>query len=372
MSNDVLQLAKDLVAIPSPSTMSNAAIADYLAGHLQRFGFAVERLAYHESTGEEKVSLVARIGEGQGGLGLFSHSDTVPGDAGEWSPFEPVVQADRLVGRGSCDMKGPLAATLIAAAQIDAVRLRKPLTVVVTADEEVGYGGAYQVVKESAMLRDNWPAYGVVAEPTRLRPVYAHKGGIHVHVTAHGRAAHTSTGKGVSANFLIAPFLAEMAALQPLFNTDQRFQNTEFDPPTNGFNMVINDGNCKSNVTAAKTTVTLSLRTMPNDHREEAVRLISEKAHKYNLEVRTRGFGPFYVAQDAEIVQMACRATGAARAETVPFGTEALVYQDYIAQQVVLGPGDIAQAHTIGEWIDVRELEDAVGVYRRLIEEVCF
>jgi acetylornithine deacetylase len=69
---------------------------------------------------------------------------------------------------------------------------------------------------------------------------------------------------------------------------------------------------------------------------------------------------------------MACRATGAARAETVPFGTEALVYQDYITQQVVLGPGDIAQAHTIGEWIDVRQLEDAVGVYRRLIEEVCF
>jgi acetylornithine deacetylase len=368
----VLQLAKDLVAIPSASTMSNATISDYLADRLRRFSFSVERLAYHESTGEEKVSLVARIGAGAGGLGLFSHSDTVPGDPGEWSPFEPVAQNGRLVGRGSCDMKGPLAATLVAATQIDATKLRKPLYVVITADEEVGYGGAYQVVKDSVMLRGNWPAYGIVAEPTRLIPVYAHKGGIQVYVTAHGRAAHTSTGKGVSANFLIAPFLAEMAALQPLFNTDQRFQNAEFDPSTNGFNMVINDGNCKSNVTAAKTTATLSLRTMPNDHREEAVRLISEKAQKYGLEVRTRGFDPFYVAQDAEVVQMACRATGAARAETVPFGTEALVYQDYLAQQVILGPGDIAQAHTVGEWIDIAQLEGAVGVYRRLIEEICF
>jgi acetylornithine deacetylase len=155
------------------------------------------------------------------------------------------------------------------------------------------------------------------------------------------------------------------------FRSDRRFQNDEFDPPTNGFNLVINDGNCKSNVTAAKTTATLSLRTMPNDHREEAVNLIVEKAQKYNLEVRTKGWGPFYVSPDAEIVQAALKATGHAQAETVPFGTEALVYQEHVAQQVILGPGDIAQAHTVGEWIDVAQLEQSVGVYRRLIEMLC-
>jgi acetylornithine deacetylase len=295
----------------------------------------------------------------------------VPGDAGEWEPFNPVVKDGRLIGRGSCDMKGPLAATLVAASQIDARQLRKPLYILVTADEEVGYGGAYQVARESQLFKANWPAYVVIAEPTRLIPVYAHKGGLHVYVTAHGRAAHTSTDKGISANFLIAPFLAEMAELWKLFRSDKRFQNDEFDPPTNGFNLVLNDGNCKSNVTAAKTTATMNIRTMPNDHREEAVNLIVEKAQKYNLEVRTKGWGPFYVARDAEIVQAALKATGQAQAETVPFGTEALVYQDYVAQQVILGPGDIAQAHTVGEWIDVAQLEQAVGVYRRLIEMFC-
>jgi acetylornithine deacetylase len=371
MPPDVIQLTKELIAIPSVSRNSNAEISDFLAQFLERLGFTVERLAYHEPTGEEKVSLVARLGEGSGGLGLFSHSDTVPGEPGDWSPFEPVEQAGRLIGRGSCDMKGPLAATLVAAAQIDARQLRKPLTILITADEEVGYGGAYQVARESQLLKAGWPEYGVVAEPTRLTPVYAHKGGIHVYVTAYGRAAHTSTDQGVSANFLIAPFLAEMAELRQRFLRDTHFQNREFDPPTNGFNLVIDDGGCKSNVTAAKTVATLSFRTMPDDHRDEAIELILRAAQKYNLETRHRGFGPFYVEPKAEIVQLALEATGAARAETVPFGTEALVYQAHMSQQVILGPGDIAQAHTVGEWIDVAQLQSAVGVYRRLIERVC-
>jgi len=134
---------------------------------------------------------------------------------------------------------------------------------------------------------------------------------------------------------------------------------------------VINDGNCKANVTAGKTEATLSLRTMPHDHFQEAAQLIIDAAHKYNLATRLEYFDPFYVAPDSEIVQLAIWATGATQAETVPFGTEALVYQNYVAQQVILGPGNIAQAHTVGEWIDVAQLAEAVGVYRRLIERVC-
>ncbi|MCX6049746.1 MAG: M20/M25/M40 family metallo-hydrolase [Chloroflexi bacterium] len=368
-SYDVLQLTKDLVAIPSPSNISNAAVSDFLEAQLKQGGFEIERLSYTEPTGEAKVSLVAKLGQGTGGLGFFSHSDTVPGDQG-WSPFDPVEQDGRLLGRGSCDMKGPLAATMMAAASIDASKLRKPLYIVVTADEEVGYGGAYQVEQASTILHENWPTYGVVAEPTQMIPVYAHKGGISLYVTAHGQAAHTSTDRGVSANFLIAPFLAEMAALVPVFKTDERYLNHEFAPPTFGFNMVLDDFGCKSNVTAAKTVCTLSLRTMPNVNHEDAIALIVEKAKKYDLEVTWRGAGPFHVAPDAEIVQMALQATGIAKAETVPFGTEALVYQTH-TQQVILGPGNIAQAHTVGEWIDVAQLSSAVEIYRRLIEMVC-
>jgi acetylornithine deacetylase len=369
-SLDVIQLTQDIVAIKSESQVSNAQVSDFLQETLERCGFEVERLEYLDDNGERKVSLVAKKGGGSGGLGFFSHSDTVPGEPGEWEPFKPIIEDGRLIGRGSCDMKGPLAATIVAAAGIDPARLKQPLFIVITADEEVGFGGAYQVAAESQLLRAGWPEAAVIAEPTRLIPVYAHKGGVHIFVTAYGRAAHSSTDKGVSANFLIAPFLAEMAELATLFRRDERYMNHEFDPPTNGFNMVLDDGNCKTNVTAAKTVCTLSIRTMPNDNHEQTIDLILEKAQKHKLEVTRRELETFYIEPQAEVVQAALKASGVSQAETVPYGTEASVFQKYVPC-VVLGPGNIAQAHTVGEWIDLGELSRSVGVYRQLIERFC-
>lgn len=367
MPLEALSLARDLIAIPSVSSQSNAEVSDYAAAVLAREGFDIERLSYSDN-GVEKVSVVARKGAGSGGIGFFSHSDTVPGDVG-WSPFDPAVSGGRLYGRGSCDMKGPLAATMAAAAA--ARNLRRPVTVVITADEEVGYGGAYQVVAESKILAAGWPAYGVVAEPTRLRPVYSHKGGALIYVHAIGAAAHSSTEKGVSANFKIAPFLAEMAALAPVFKTDARYLNAEFQPPSFGFNMVLTDYGTKSNVTAPKSTATISLRDMPNVDNDGAVARVVDAAKRHGLDVDVKRNPYFYVRPDSEMIRMASEACGGIAPETVAFGTEAIIFAAKVANQVVLGPGDIAQAHTVGEFIDIAQLEQAVGVYQRLIERAC-
>ncbi|MBP7601178.1 MAG: M20/M25/M40 family metallo-hydrolase [Thermoflexales bacterium] len=369
MSLSATEVARDLIAIPSVSSMSNAEVSQYAHDVLLREGFEVERLSYDDH-GLEKVSLVARKGAGQGGIGFFSHSDTVPGDVG-WAPFDPVIANGRLYGRGSCDMKGPLAATMAAAANFDVKALKRPVYVVVTADEEVGYGGAYQVAAESKLFAESWPEYGVVAEPTRLRPVYSHKGGALVTVHALGAAAHSSTEKGVSANFKIAPFLAEMAALVPVFRTDPRFLNPEFSPPSFGFNMIVTDYGTKSNVTAPRTTALLSLRDMPNVDNDGAVALLVDAAKRHGLEVEVKRNPYFYVRPDSEMVRMACEACGGIAPETVAFGTEAIVFESKLPRQVVLGPGDIAQAHTVGEFIDVAQLEQAVAVYQRLIERAC-
>ena len=127
-----------------------------------------------------------------------------------------------------------------------------------------------------------------------MQPVYAHKGGAGITVTAHGVAAHTSTDKGVSANFKIAPFLAEMAEMAQTFRTEKRFQNPLFDPPTNGFNLVINDGGTASNVTAARTVATLKLRGMPDACFEEAVQMVVGRAEAHGLDVVHRSGGPFF------------------------------------------------------------------------------
>jgi len=356
------------VAIESETHHSNREVSDRIQAVMEEIGFIVERIAFDDD-GAEKVSLVGKLGNGAGGLGLFGHSDVVPGGAG-WEPYRPEVRDGRLYGRGSCDMKGALAAMLVAASQTPVAMLRHPLFVVVTSDEEAGHLGAINVVSNSELLNEGWPAWSIVGEPTQLRPVSAHKGGSRITVTARGVAAHTSTDRGVSANFLIAPFLAEMAELAGLFKSDERFMNQEFDPPTNGFNMTMDDDGCKLNVTAAKTVCTLGLRTMPDAHSDEANQMIIDRAKAHGLEVESWSFPPFYVSPETEIVETACKVTGASRALAVPYGTEAVWYQQH-SETLVLGPGDIAQAHTVGEWVEVDQLQRAVELYRRMIEVCC-
>lgn len=367
---EVVELAKRLIRIESESWQSNTAIADALDGYLSDNGFDVERLGYVDENGEAKSCLVAKMGTGEAGFGVFAHSDTVPGMGGTWQPYEPHVDDGKLVGRGACDMKGPLAAALVAASRLRQGALRRPLYFIISADEEMAYTGAIHIVSNSETLKAGWPACGVVTEPTELRPVYAHKGGVRIKAIAKGVAAHTSTANGISANFLIAPFLADMASLAELFATDHRFRNTDFDPPTNGFNIVLDDGGCAPNVTAAETVCTISLRPMPHDHHTEAIQMILDAASKYRLETAVSMAPIVHTDPRSEIVLAALEATGASRPETAPYGTEAAVYHDY-CDLVVLGPGSIDQAHTVGEWIDIHQLNQAVDVYLRLMQRFC-
>ncbi len=369
MRDEVVELAQQLIAIQSESLLSNATISDFLQKWLEKHGLAVERICYIDPNGVEKVNLIAQMGEGTGGLGFFSHSDTVPGDGAQWQPFNPRVEDGKLYGRGSCDMKGPLAASMIAVAGIDASKLRRPLYIAIAADEEMGHVGAHHIQKESATFKQNWPTWTVIPEPTEMLPVYAHKGGALITVTATGRAAHTSLDTGISANFLIAPFLAEMAELAKRMKSEERYKNHEFDPPTNGFNLTIDDGGCATNVTAAKCVAKVNFRIMPNDLHEEIIAQIEAAARRYGLAITHRKLMPFIVPKDAPIVQAACRAVNAA-AMNVPFGTEAESYQRY-TQCVVLGPGGIGQAHTVNEFVRIDQLEQAVTAFQRIITELC-
>ncbi len=370
MGLDPVEMTKEFVDVKSVSRWSNAAISDLVEERMEACGLEVERLSYEDENGELKVSLVGRKGEGEGGLAFLSHTDTVPGQEQDWDAYHGVVEGDRLLGRGSCDMKGPLACTMIAAAGVDADRLKKPLVVVATADEEVGGGGAHQVATESRIMGAVRPTYGVVAEPTSLTPVYAHKGAAHVVVTAHGRAAHTSTGLGESANFKIAPFLAEMAEMAERINADERFLNTEFNPPSNGFNMVITDYDTKQNVSAARSTCHICFRTMPDDHSDELVAELVSRAESYGFEVSSSISRPFYADPSNPIVQLASDVTGGKRPETVPYGTDAPHFREQL-EMVVLGPGSIEQAHTVGEYVEIPQLYEAVDIYARMIHEVC-
>ena len=367
----VVDLARALIAIPSVSNDGNIAIIDFIQAWLKEAGFdEIERLDYAYKGRKPRANLVARKGAGSGGLAFLTHSDTVPGAEEAWPAFEPVVEDGRLYGRGSCDMKGPLAAVMVAAAAVAANDLEAPLTIAVSADEEIGLYGAKHIVRHSQLLRDGGPRYGVITEPTRLIPAYGHKGYGYFRIAASGSAAHTSSDAGVSATFLLAPFLAEMATLNKRFQEEPRFMNQAFDPPTNGFNMIVSDDG-QTNVTAARSECVLTLRAMPDADTEGIVTLIKESAARHGLEVEmARVTPPVYTDPASHLVQTACAATGVARAETIPFGTEGFHYLS-LMPLVVVGPGDIDVAHTVGESVPVAALEQAVDVYGRMIAALC-
>ena len=96
----------------------------------------------------------------------------------------------------------------------------------------------------------------------------------------------------------------------------------------------------------------------------------TERAEHYGFEIQSSFIEPFYTARDAEIVQVACQLTAVESPHTVPYGTDAF-FLDNRLQLVVLGPGDIAQAHTVGKWIAIDQLQRAVTVYERMIETLC-
>lgn len=329
-------------------------------------GFSVEITEYTDENGKLKQNLIAKLGEGTGGLAFCSHTDTVP--AAE-DAFDPHEDGKKLYGRGTCDMKGPLAATLVAVLSVDPSRLKKPITIIATADEELGLIGASYMVKDSKMLEEWSPEYGVIAEPTEMMPVYSHKGMGMVHVTAIGRAAHSSTGFGESANLLIAPFLAEIAQLDEMLQRDHSYMNDEYEPSHHTLNLTLRDESA-FNVTSPETSAIITVRTMPDSRSEEVLDMIVSRAQSHGFDVDMRYREALVTPQESELVTAAVEITGI-DPQTVTYGTDGVFLQEHIDQLVVLGPGDIALAHTDKEYVPIPQLYEAVDVYTQLIERLC-
>ena len=370
-----LEYAEELVSFDSVSVRTNVPVTDYIEGTLRRLGCEVERLEYDDARGVRKASVIGKLGKGAGGMAHFSHSDVVPADdwALEHGAFEPTTFEGRLYGRGSCDMKGSLACMLEAVERIPASRLKQPIYLAVTADEEVGMLGADQVARESQMFREMVASgtRGIIGEPTLLDIVYAHKGGTVIRVVSKGRAAHSSTTKGLNANLAMIPFLAEMKAIHDETMTDPRWQNSEFDPPTLCWNIGINDHTHAINITAPQSVCTVYFRKMPGIETQPLVDRVLAKAQECGIEAVETNFGqPLYVDPDSPFVRECLELAGRQSPRTVGYGTDGARLTD-LERMVVCGPGSIAQAHTNDEFIDLEQLTLGTDLYTRMIERWC-
>jgi acetylornithine deacetylase len=376
MKFDVVKLTKDLVSYNSESLRTNVPVTEHVASVMKKIGFQVEQLVYDDVNGVPKLCLVGKLGKGRGGLTLMSHDDVVPAKKEEgWvgDPYTVRTSKGKLYGRGVCDMKGPLAATLCAAARYKAKDLSSaPLFIIVTADEEIQARGAWEVTKRSRLFEEAAGGYGLICEPTLLKVVYAHKGSLGLRVTSKGRAAHTSTLKGTNANLAMIPFLAEMSKINDLVLSSKRYRNEEFNPPHSEWSIGINDNNVATNISPVTSVCTVNHRPMPGIDVNPLIERARAKAKAQGLKIEI--FKPgngLYTSPDASIVQTALKMTGTRKAGTVAYGTDGLAFSTKMKSLVVLGPGNIAQAHTVDEWVEIDQLKKGVDLYARFIDHVC-
>lgn len=373
---DAIDYAMSLVEIPSVSASSNADVSDVVEKHLVTLGFEIEHQEFFDPFGVPKVNVIGKRGSGRGGLAYFSHTDVVPADT--WSikehgAFEPTIRHGRLYGRGSCDMKGSLAAMLAAVDRIGRDETTQPVYVVCTADEEVGFHGAKYVVEHSTLYREmvDGQSRAIIGEPTELNVVHAHKGIYGFRVVARGRAAHSSTRDGVNANLQMIPFLAEMKAIHDETLADSRWLNDDFDPPWISWNIGINDHNRAVNITAPQSVCTVYFRPMPGQDADALVRRAEALAKHIGLEFvwECRGL-PLSGRVDSEFVTEAVRITQCQRSRTVGYGTDGVCFTE-LKDILVLGPGSILQAHTDDEWISIDQLDLGANVFEQMIRRWC-
>src|SRR5829696_3372104 len=366
----IKEILADLVRIDSVSSRSNVEIVEYLERRCEAMGLVTRRFPYLDEYGIEKINLIAlsrRTEEVE--LALVGHTDTVPYDPNWTEATNLTERNDKLYGRGSCDTKGFIAAALTA---MENVKPNKPLALIFTADEEIGLRGAKRLA-ETKPLRVR---YSIVGEPTSLKPIRAGKGYSLAEVIVKGREAHSAyPALGASAVFRAARLIARLESIATQLIQDQ---HPAFEPPYTTLNIGLIHGGSAKNVLAGECRFTLEWRpipTQPSEHLLDLFKAAIDEETKadpdFQCEVDSnRQDTGFETAPDSPLIRLLEKATGN-NSGTVAFGTEAAQMMALGAESVVIGPGDIREAHRTGEFVPVDELERCAKILQTVVKQLC-
>jgi len=359
----VTELARDLVKIDSRSFVSNCPISERIEAELA--GFELERLDYDDQCGVAKRVLVAHRGPA-GGVALSGHMDTVPDTGWSNDPWSGRIENGLLYGLGSADMKGPVAALIVAAR---ALPEKVPITLLLTTDEETTKAGAFEIVQGSQLVRSVRPSAIVVAEPTKMIPMRGHRVHIQFTATAIGVQAHSSSGRGHNANWDLVPFLVEMRAIYERLRRETSLQDATYDPPFSDFNLVVDNHGAAVNVTVPKATATIKFRYSAKIDPMPIVEMVRDAARRAGLSLSEAREGePPELPEDHPFVRL-CSGIVGSPPRVAAYGTDASQLQS-LAPCLVLGPGDIAEAHRPDECVPLAELAAAVPVFMQIAQDV--
>ena len=370
------QLLRDLIALPSvnPAFLSagdalagEQRVADFLTALAARSGLVVES----QPVAEGRTNLLARLlptGPVQRRVLLAPHLDTVR--PGERAGFSPVLRNGRIHGRGACDTKGSVAAMFTALCTVAESASRPRETEIVfagLADEEHAQAGSRALAK-SGLRAD----LAIVGEPTRCGVVTAHKGSLWLRLETHGKAAHGAKPElGVNA-------ILRMARVVEVLETRYARELKRRRHPLLGHgtvNVGVVAGGTQPNIVPDRCWVDVDRRTLPGETESAVRREITACLRPLGLkiciaETKLAPCLPMETNAHLPLVAALLRAAGQRQALGADFFCDAAVLSAAGIPAVVFGPGDIAQAHTVDEWISLASLERATRVLVRFLSEL--
>lgn len=369
------QLLQDLVRLPSINPMGRSIqpdlhlehrVTDYLQQYFRDLGAPAVRTTI--APGRDNV--VATLDTGASTTILLEvHQDTVPVDGMTIDPFAGEIRDGRLYGRGACDVKGGMTSMLSAFARAFRERPVGCANVILacTVDEEHTFLGVQQLAKH---VRADM---AIVAEPTRLQIVDLHKGVVRWKSRTAGRACHSSRpDQGVNAVYRMGQAL--VAIEKYAGELMQSTTHPRLGPPTLSVGRI--EGGVSVNTVPDECTIEIDRRLLPGESPLAAWQHFSDYMSTHSpvpFEC-----GPVWLACPAlsndrsapvcaRLGHAIDRTVGSHEVIAVPFGTDASSLTDVGIPAVVFGPGDIAQAHTKDEWIELNQVELAAEILFRFL-----
>jgi len=349
----------------------NHLIIEKLADWFSSLGFEISIIKITE----KKHNLIAKIGNGTGGLLLSGHSDTVPFDEGRWNfnPHSLTEKDNRFYGLGTADMKGFFAFIIEAVKQIDWNTQKKPLYVLATCDEETTMLGARHFTENTPID----PDYCIIGEPTNLIPVYAHKGHVANTIRITGKSGHSSNpALGINAIEIMHEVL--YALMQARDILIKKYHHPGFDIPSPTLNLGHIHGGDSANRICGCCELHYDVRPLPgisldnlNNLLKNTLRNVEEKwPNCIEMEALHDAIPGYecdhhhpFVTEMGELCGM--------NAETVNYCTEAPFLQK-VCPTIVLGPGSIDQAHQPDEFLALDYIDPTINLLKKSIWKYCF
>lgn len=382
------EILRTLVAIPTPSSVSNLPLLAWVAQFVESKHWRAELFPYTDENGIAKANLIARPANAPNAdtpidLAFVCHTDTVPYAAGWERALDLHAGADAqfLHGCGSCDVKGALACFLAA---LDAERAtHNNLALILTADEEIGCKGMEHLMAHPFATTQLHIRSAIVSEPTSLRPGIAGKGYGLARIRITGIEAHSAfPGEGASAINIAARFITRVESLVARWSappdplTDSLASVQLFDPPRTTTNVGVVEGGTAKNIIAGACTFLVEWRPIPSDPPRAVLaelEWLADQLHVEEPRVRIHveplraepGFAP---AVDGPLLKRLTEIAGQLRTPSgISFGSEASRLARIADEVIVIGPGDMHTAHSDRECVPIAELEEWTETLRTLL-----